>query len=132
MFQGLRTAIDPTPDLAQGKEWYRRVLERDPYFEESFYVGFSVGGFELGLIPDGEPGESTSPRYAVLDSCEVVCIPIRYEHVETVQTTPERTFALIDDLQQQMARWLPQCVPLEHVSSVPNAPGYRLRYECSF
>ena len=56
MIQGLRTAIYPAPDLTRGKEWYRRVLERDPYFDEPFYVGFSVGGFELGLIPDGEPG----------------------------------------------------------------------------
>jgi predicted enzyme related to lactoylglutathione lyase len=56
MIQGLRTAIYPTPDLARGKEWYRQVLGRDPYFDEPFYVGFSVGGFELGLIPDGEPG----------------------------------------------------------------------------
>jgi predicted enzyme related to lactoylglutathione lyase len=56
MIQGLRTAIYPTPDLAQGKEWYRQVLGRDPYFDEPFYVGFSVGGFELGLIPDGKAG----------------------------------------------------------------------------
>jgi len=56
MIRGLRTAIYPTPDLARGKEWYRQVLERDPYFDEPFYVGFSVGGFELGLIPDGAPG----------------------------------------------------------------------------
>lgn len=55
MIQGLRTAIYPTPDLTKGKEWYRKVLGHDPYFDEPFYVGFSVGGFELGLIPDGEP-----------------------------------------------------------------------------
>src|SRR5207244_10659574 len=56
MIQGLRTAIYPTPDLARGKAWYRQVLGRDPYFDAPFYVGFSAGGFELGLIPDGEPG----------------------------------------------------------------------------
>jgi predicted enzyme related to lactoylglutathione lyase len=56
MIQGLRTAIYPTPDLARGKAWYAHVLERQPYFDQPFYVGFSVGGFELGLIPDGEPG----------------------------------------------------------------------------
>lgn len=58
MIQGLRTAIYPAPDLARGKDWYRQVLGHDPYFDEPFYVGFSVGGFELGLIPDGEPGQS--------------------------------------------------------------------------
>jgi predicted enzyme related to lactoylglutathione lyase len=56
MILGLRTAIYSTLDLAKGKEWYRKVLEREPYFDEPYYVGFSVGGFELGLIPDGEPG----------------------------------------------------------------------------
>ena len=53
MIQGLRTAIYPTPDLARGKEWYRRVLGRDPYFDEPFYVGFSVGGFELKELKRG-------------------------------------------------------------------------------
>jgi predicted enzyme related to lactoylglutathione lyase len=55
MIQGLRTVIYPTPDLARGKAWYSQVVGHDPYFDEPFYVGFSVGGFELGLIPDGTP-----------------------------------------------------------------------------
>jgi predicted enzyme related to lactoylglutathione lyase len=55
MIQGLRTVIYPTPDLARGKDWYRQVLDQDPYFDQPFYVGFAVGGFELGLIPDGVP-----------------------------------------------------------------------------
>lgn len=58
MLLGLRTAIYPTPDLAKGKEWYEQVLGVKPYFDEPFYVGFSVGGFELGLVPDGTPGTS--------------------------------------------------------------------------
>jgi predicted enzyme related to lactoylglutathione lyase len=56
MIQGLRTATYPIPDFARGKDSYRQVLGCDPYFDEPFYVGFSVGGFELGLVPDGEPG----------------------------------------------------------------------------
>jgi predicted enzyme related to lactoylglutathione lyase len=56
MIQGLRTAIYPVADIAAGRAWYARVLGVEPYFAEPFYVGFSVGGFELGLIPDGEPG----------------------------------------------------------------------------
>lgn len=55
MILGLRTAIYPVPDLAAGKDWYSKVLGQDPYFDQPFYVGFSVGGFELGLIPDGVP-----------------------------------------------------------------------------
>jgi predicted enzyme related to lactoylglutathione lyase len=49
---GLRTVIYKTPDLARAKRWYREVFEITPYFDEPFYVGFNVGGFELGLDPD--------------------------------------------------------------------------------
>ncbi|UPG94481.1 VOC family protein [Luteibacter aegosomatissinici] len=56
MILGLRTAIYPAPDLDAAKAWYAQVLEQQPYFDEPFYVGFNVGGFELGLVPDGTPG----------------------------------------------------------------------------
>jgi predicted enzyme related to lactoylglutathione lyase len=51
-YQGLRTAIYKVTDLAKGKEWYTKVLGVKPYFDEVFYVGFNVGGYELGLIPE--------------------------------------------------------------------------------
>jgi predicted enzyme related to lactoylglutathione lyase len=58
MILGLRTVIYHVPDLARAKAWYSEVLGQQPYFDEPFYVGFSVGGFELGLDPDttGYPG----------------------------------------------------------------------------
>ena len=61
MLLGLRTAIYSTPDLAEGKRWYTKVLGLAPYFDQPFYVGFDVGGFELGLQPDedGAPRSST-------------------------------------------------------------------------
>jgi len=52
MFQGLRTVIYHVDDLQKAKEWYSNVLGFKPYFDEPFYVGFNVGGFELGLDPD--------------------------------------------------------------------------------
>ena len=58
MFYGLRTAIYRVGDLDRAKEWYGAVLGIRPYFDEPFYVGFDVGGFELGLQPD----ESGAPR----------------------------------------------------------------------
>jgi lactoylglutathione lyase len=54
MFHGLRTAIFKVNDLERAKQWYSDVLGFAPYFDEPFYVGFSVGGFELGLDPDAE------------------------------------------------------------------------------
>ena len=56
MLLGLRTAIYPAADLQRAKHWYSEVLGQPPYFDEPFYVGFSVGGFELGLLPDGAAG----------------------------------------------------------------------------
>ncbi len=56
MILGLRTVIYPAPDLTAAKAWYEQVLGCKPYFDEPFYVGFSVGGFELGLVPDAKPG----------------------------------------------------------------------------
>ena len=52
MFQGLRTVIYHVDDLDKAKAWYAEVLGVAPYFDEPFYVGFNVGGFELGLDPD--------------------------------------------------------------------------------
>jgi predicted enzyme related to lactoylglutathione lyase len=61
MLLGLRTAIYRTPDLAAGKRWYTQVLGFTPYFDQPFYVGFHVGGFELGLLPDAT--QSTAGVY---------------------------------------------------------------------
>ena len=51
-FQGLRTVIYHAPNLDKAKAWYSSVLGIQPYFEQPFYVGFNVGGYELGLDPD--------------------------------------------------------------------------------
>ena len=71
-FQGLRTAIYAVADLATAKAWYSDVLERPPYFDEEFYVGFNVGGFELGLVPEPDaPAERDSagvPFWGVADA----------------------------------------------------------------
>jgi predicted enzyme related to lactoylglutathione lyase len=52
VIKGLRTTIYKVPDLAQAKAWYSQAFGITPYFDEPFYVGFNVGGFELGLDPD--------------------------------------------------------------------------------
>lgn len=64
MFLGLRTASYHAPDLGKAKAWYESVLGIAPYFDEPFYVGFTVGGFELGLHPDPDPS-LTGPGGAV-------------------------------------------------------------------
>jgi catechol 2,3-dioxygenase-like lactoylglutathione lyase family enzyme len=58
MFLGLRTVIYPAPDLAASKAWYAGILGFGPYFDEPFYVGFDVGGYELGLNPQNDVAET--------------------------------------------------------------------------
>lgn len=59
-FLGLRTVVFPVPDPARAKEWYSKVLGIEPYFDQPFYIGFNVGGFELGLDPNGGGGRAWS------------------------------------------------------------------------
>lgn len=63
MIKGLRTVVYPVTDLEQAKAWYAQVFGMTPYFDQPFYAGFAVGGFELGLVPDGSPGASGGKAY---------------------------------------------------------------------
>lgn len=70
MILGLRTAIYPVaPDqLDAAKRWYAQVVGAEPYFDEPFYVGFTVGGFELGLLPGATPSvDGPQPLWGVAD-----------------------------------------------------------------
>jgi len=48
---GLRTTGYMVTDLTKATEWYSKAFGVEPYFNEPFYVGFNVRGFELGLLP---------------------------------------------------------------------------------
>jgi len=48
-FLGLRTCIYKVANLAEAKNWYSKAFDTEPYFDEPFYVGYNIGGFELGL-----------------------------------------------------------------------------------
>jgi predicted enzyme related to lactoylglutathione lyase len=70
MFLGLRTTVYYVDDLGKAREWYSSVLGIEPYFDQPFYVGFNVGGCELGLHPDeGKPkGEGHVAYWGVADA----------------------------------------------------------------
>lgn len=71
MINGLRTAIYPVADLAAAKDWYTKVFGVAPYFDQPFYVGYNVGGFELGLLPDGgTPGKAGAMVYWGVEDIE--------------------------------------------------------------
>jgi catechol 2,3-dioxygenase-like lactoylglutathione lyase family enzyme len=83
MFLGLRTAIYPVNDLEKAKRWYTQAVGFEPYFDQPFYVGFSVGGFELGLIPDGAAGTvGPQPLWGVSSAADAVA------HLLAIGATP--------------------------------------------
>jgi catechol 2,3-dioxygenase-like lactoylglutathione lyase family enzyme len=62
---GLRTVIYPVTDLAAAKLWWSTLLGQEPYFDEPFYVGFGVAGYELGLLPEATPGDGALTYWGV-------------------------------------------------------------------
>ena len=53
-FRGAYTIKYAVPDLAAAKAFYTKATGVDPYFDEPFYVGFNIGGYELGLDPNAQ------------------------------------------------------------------------------
>ena len=64
VIKGLATAIYRVPDLERAKAWYSAAFQQTPYFDQPFYVGFNIGGYELGLDPDPS-GAKTGPGGSV-------------------------------------------------------------------
>lgn len=67
---GLRTVIYRVPDLNEAKKWYEEAFSKPPYFDEPFYVGFEIGGYELGLLPEHDiqkKGDNVEAYWGVKD-----------------------------------------------------------------
>ncbi|MAP55529.1 MAG: glyoxalase/bleomycin resistance/extradiol dioxygenase family protein [Altibacter sp.] len=82
---GLRTTIYIVPNLSEAKDWYSNAFKVDPYFDEPFYVGFSIKGFELGLLP--EEGASIPRGENVLSYWGVADIQQEFERLLTLGAT---------------------------------------------
>lgn len=52
MLLGLRTVAYHVDDLDKARTWFTELVGHAPYFDEPYYIGFNVGGYELGLLPD--------------------------------------------------------------------------------
>jgi predicted enzyme related to lactoylglutathione lyase len=66
MVKGLGTVIYAVSNLTEAKTWYSSAFQQNPYFDEPFYVGFNIGGYELGLDPNqtvSRPGAGGSVAY---------------------------------------------------------------------
>jgi predicted enzyme related to lactoylglutathione lyase len=73
MVKGLATVIFRVTDVDRAKAWYANAFQQQPYFDEPFYVGFNIAGYELGLDPSpagGSPGRGGSVAYWRVDDIE--------------------------------------------------------------
>src|SRR5436309_14879515 len=62
MVRGLGTVIYHVAGLNRAKTWYAQVFQQQPHFDEPFYIGFNIGGYELGLDPDFTLSKPGLPR----------------------------------------------------------------------
>jgi predicted enzyme related to lactoylglutathione lyase len=84
MFLGLRTVIYRVQNLEKAKLWYAEALGIQPSFDQPFYVGFNVGGFELGLDPASgsvSAGNNVIPYWGVDDIRKTLV------HLQAIGTT---------------------------------------------
>ena len=107
MIKGLRTVTYPAPDLDRAKAWYSQVFGVAPYFDQPFYVGFNIGGFELGLLADGQPGTQGSVTYWGVEGIEqeverIVALGATVHHPITDVGEGIRTVELLDPYGNQI------------------------------
>ncbi len=77
MFLGLRTVIYPAPDLARSKAWYSGLLGLEPYFDQPFYVGYQVAGYELALDPHADVATGPVTYWGVADAQRALDVLLR-------------------------------------------------------
>lgn len=84
LFLGLRTTAYKVGDLTEAKAWYEKAFGIAPYFDEPFYVGFNIRGYELGLLPEEEPspkGENVMSYWGIEDILK------QYQHLLNIGAT---------------------------------------------
>ena len=91
-FLGLRTAIYHAPDLAKAKSWYSKILGIEPYFDQPFYVGFNIAGYELGLDPDPS---SSAGSGGVVVYWGVSDTDAALKHLLSLGATERKTFRML-------------------------------------
>jgi predicted enzyme related to lactoylglutathione lyase len=61
MTEALKTIIYPVKDLTQAKQIYGALLGVEPIMDAAYYVGYNVGGQDVGLDPNGGRQGMTGP-----------------------------------------------------------------------
>ncbi|HEY5024983.1 MAG TPA: VOC family protein [Acidimicrobiales bacterium] len=57
----LQSIVHPVRDLEAAKAIHTALLGTEPHTDQPFYVGFNVGGVEIGLDPRGHEKGLTAP-----------------------------------------------------------------------
>ena len=61
MNEGAKTIIFPVTDLGTAKAVFTALLGVEPESDQPYYVGYSVGGQQIGLDPNGHRTGMTGP-----------------------------------------------------------------------
>jgi predicted enzyme related to lactoylglutathione lyase len=58
----LNTVLYPVKDVEQAKATFTALFGTEPHVDSMYYVGYSVNGHEIGLIPNGHDQGMTGPE----------------------------------------------------------------------
>src|ERR1041385_4236835 len=58
MNQGIKTVLYPVKDIAQAKALYTKLLGKEPFADQPYYVAYMIGDQQIGLVPNSD---MTSP-----------------------------------------------------------------------
>jgi predicted enzyme related to lactoylglutathione lyase len=78
MISGVRTTVYRVSDLTKAKDWYSQAFSTNPYFDEPYYVGFNIDGWELGLQPVEKASDGISTKQVAYWGVENIEDAIRH------------------------------------------------------
>ena len=70
MIKQLATTVYYVKNLAEAKDWLFNIFSIEPYFDEPFYVGYDIGGYELGLLPGDRESSNNIVAYWRVDDIQ--------------------------------------------------------------
>jgi predicted enzyme related to lactoylglutathione lyase len=88
MTSGIKTIIYPVKDLDRAKALFGTLLGVKPDADAPYYVGYTVEGQHIGLLPNGHAQGMTGP--------------VGYWHVDDIKTSLEALLAAGAKTQQEI------------------------------
>ena len=80
------TVLYPVKDLDKAKALFATLFGVDPHADSPYYVGFSVDGAEIGLVPSGHDQGMTGPvPYFDVEDISATLTELEAAGAETVQ-----------------------------------------------